>query len=175
MPDTDVLHPLEGPKKDSLTAQSEELTGCLNNIHQMEEDMSFNDLLTQLEMDYETYKKIIQSTFVRPKVFLKRPINECRVNNYNTVLLKCWKVKMLESKYVLDPYSWVSYIVSYIAKGQRGLSNLLQKACEEAKEIVILDSKCGELAICFCQVLMLVLKKLYTYFSNCHFKDVQEM
>ena len=125
----DVLHPLEGPKKDSLTAQSEELTGCLNNIHQMGEDMSFNDLLTQLEMDYETYEKIIQLTLVRPKVILKRSINECRVNNYNTVLLKCWKTNMsLTHTHVCH------IIVAYIAKGQRGLSNLLQQAREEAKE-----------------------------------------
>ena len=133
MPETTVLHPLEGPDKGLLLQQYEELTTSLNDSHEIEKEMPFRDFLTQLGIDYETYIKIIQSTLVRPKVFLKRSVNECRVNNYNSVLLKCWKANM-DIQYVLDPYSYVSYIVSYIAKGQRGLSNLLQEACEEARE-----------------------------------------
>ena len=133
LPETTVLHPLEGPDKGLLLQQYEELTTSLNDSHEIEKEMPFRDFLTQLGIDYETYIKIIQSTLVRPKVFLKRSVNECRVNNYNSVLLKCWKANM-DIQYVLDPYSYVSYIVSYIAKGQRGLSNLLQEACEEARE-----------------------------------------
>ena len=40
----------------------------------------------------------------------------------------------MDIQYVIDPYSCVSYILSYIVEGQRGLSKLLQQACEEAKE-----------------------------------------
>ena len=40
----------------------------------------------------------------------------------------------MDIQYILDAYSCVSYIVSYISKGQRGLSNLLLQACEDAKE-----------------------------------------
>jgi hypothetical protein len=36
-------------------------------------------------------------------------------------------------KYVLDPYSCAVYILSYITKGQRGMSKLLENACKEAK------------------------------------------
>ena len=40
----------------------------------------------------------------------------------------------MDIQYILDPYACVSYIVSYISKGQRGLSNLLYDACNEAKK-----------------------------------------
>ena len=36
-------------------------------------------------------------------------------------------------QYVLDPYACATYILSYITKGQRGMSRLLEKAADEAK------------------------------------------
>lgn len=40
----------------------------------------------------------------------------------------------MDIQFILDPYACVSYIVSYISKGQRGLSNLLSEACKEVKQ-----------------------------------------
>lgn len=39
----------------------------------------------------------------------------------------------MDIQFILDPYACAVYIVSYISKGQRGMSNLLRHACEEAK------------------------------------------
>ncbi|XP_078364558.1 uncharacterized protein LOC144648982 [Oculina patagonica] len=39
----------------------------------------------------------------------------------------------MDMQYVLDPYACATYILSYITKGQRGMSKLLEKASEEAK------------------------------------------
>ena len=39
----------------------------------------------------------------------------------------------MDIQYVLDPYACATYILSYITKGQRGMSKLLEKASEEAK------------------------------------------
>lgn len=38
----------------------------------------------------------------------------------------------MDIQFILDPYACAVYIVSYISKGQRGMSNLLRHACEEA-------------------------------------------
>lgn len=84
-------------------------------------------------MDVALYLKAVRSTLQRPKVFLKRTVMESRINSYNRLLIKSWLANM-DLQYVLDAYSCVSYIVSYISKGQRGLSNLLRDACSEAQE-----------------------------------------
>ena len=47
-------------------------------------------------------------------------------------LLRAWQANM-DIQYVLDPYASATYILSYITKGQRGMSRLLEKASEEAK------------------------------------------
>ena len=39
----------------------------------------------------------------------------------------------MSMQYVLDPYACATYILSYITKGQRGMSRLLEKASEVAK------------------------------------------
>ena len=40
----------------------------------------------------------------------------------------------MDVQYVLDVYACAMYIVSYISKAQKGMSELLHKAVEEAKE-----------------------------------------
>ena len=39
----------------------------------------------------------------------------------------------MDIQFVLDVYACAMYIVSYISKAQRGISDLLRTACEEAK------------------------------------------
>ena len=94
-------------------------------------DLTFEQFLIQLEMNLEDYLLAIRSSIQRPKVFFKRSVSDVRINNYNTVLITCWEANMD----ILDPFACVSYIVSYISKGQRGLSNLLQDACTEVREM----------------------------------------
>ena len=38
----------------------------------------------------------------------------------------------MDLKFVLDPYACAIYILSYITKGQRGMSKLLETASQEA-------------------------------------------
>ena len=40
----------------------------------------------------------------------------------------------MDVEFILDVYACAMYIVSYISKAQKGMSELLQKACAEAKE-----------------------------------------
>ena len=40
----------------------------------------------------------------------------------------------MDVQFILDVYACAMYIVSYISKAQKGMSELLRKACAEAKE-----------------------------------------
>lgn len=50
---------------------------------------SFEEFLQEIDMSLETYLHCIQSTLTVSKVFLKRSLEETRINNYNKTLLKC--------------------------------------------------------------------------------------
>ena len=83
-------------------------------------------------MNEKDYILCIRSLFNSSKVFLKRSPKEIRVNLYNKDILRAWKAN-IDIQYVLDPYECAMYIVSYISKPQRGMSNLLYAASKEAR------------------------------------------
>ena len=94
---------------------------------------TFGNLLQKLEMSKETYILAIRSSLKSSKVYLKREMSEIRINSYNEVLLRAWEAS-IDVQFILDGYACAAYIVSYISKSQRGMSNLLHDACEEARK-----------------------------------------
>ena len=66
-------------------------------------------------------------------MFLKRNPNKLRINNYNPFFLSAWRANM-DIQYVLDVYACAVYIVNYISKGQKGMSELLHQACSETRK-----------------------------------------
>ena len=73
------------------------------------EKLSFEAFLQELEATEEDYICAVRSTLQSKKVFLKRDVDEIRVNSYNEVLLNCWKANM-DLQFVLDPYACAMYI-----------------------------------------------------------------
>ena len=56
--------------------------------------ITLNDVLQDLNITYEDYILAIRSQLKSPRVFLKRSLAECRINNYNTILMKNWQANM---------------------------------------------------------------------------------
>ena len=105
----------------------------LNSIN-VDETMTFAEFLEKLNLSEQQYiKAIIRLSLKRNTLLLKRSPCEIRINCYNPLLLNAWQANM-DIQFVLDPYTCAVYILLYITKGQRGMSKLLRKACEEAKE-----------------------------------------
>ena len=97
------------------------------------EDISFDELLTNISITEQNYYLAIRSSLHSPTIFLKRNPTELRVNNYNTACLSARGANM-DIQFVLDVYACAMYIVSCISKAQKGMSQLLQRACDEARE-----------------------------------------
>lgn len=95
-------------------------------------DLTFEQYLTVLNVEIETYIHAFRSSLKQDRVFLKRSPKDSRVNAYNAILLESWQAN-LDIQFVLDPYACATYIVSYISNGQWGMSNLLRHAREEAQ------------------------------------------
>ena len=95
--------------------------------------MTFVEFLEKLDLSEQRYIKALRLSLKHSTLLLKRSPSEIRINCYNPHLLKAWQAKM-DIQFVLDPYACAVCILSYITKGQRGMSKLLRKACEEAKE-----------------------------------------
>ena len=129
---TMILEPLDSDVKKYKKlyfAMQEKMNNLKNGF-----DGSFQDFLNNvLELSLEDYIKCIRSSLRGPRVFLKRKPSDIRVNAYNSALLQAWAAN-IDIQIVLDPYACAMYIVSYISKSQRGMSDLLNRAAKEARE-----------------------------------------
>ncbi|XP_061196745.1 uncharacterized protein LOC133205019 [Saccostrea echinata] len=135
MSETTILKPLEEKDFENNPEVQKNYTRIcefLNNVN-LGELMTFETFLQNLEMSEEVYIMAIRSSLKSPKVFLKRQVPEIRVNSYNEMLLKSWEAN-IDVQFILDSYACAAYIVSYLSKSQRGMSNLLHEACEEARK-----------------------------------------
>ena len=133
MPCTTVLCPLE--EKDFLAdAKKDYQRVCtfLDSAENKEKNLTFDEFLCKVDMNLEKYILAVRSSINQQKIFLQRNPNESRINVYNCILLQSWQAN-IDIQFILDAYACAAYIVSYVSKGQRGMSNLLHRACEEAK------------------------------------------
>ena len=97
-------------------------------------NISFDQLLLDLNVIEESYLLSVRSSLNAPTVFLKRNPNELRINNYNPACLNARRAN-IDIQYVLDVYACAVYIVNYISKAQKGMSGLLRQACAETRKL----------------------------------------
>ena len=76
-------------------------------------NISFGQLLLDLNVIEESYLLAVRSS-----------LKVLRINNYNPACLNAWRANM-DIQYVLDVYACAVYIVNYISKAQKGMSELL--------------------------------------------------
>ena len=135
MKSTSILYPLDDMSYTDIQKHKDNWRNITKNLNDMKEceDMTLDQLLVSLNITEQKYILAIRSSLNSPTIFLKREPNELRVNNYNSACLCAWRANM-DIQFVLDVYACAMYIVSYISKAQKGMSQLLQRACDEARE-----------------------------------------
>ena len=132
LPRTMLLYPLE-EDVDKYKKKNTDLLKAMNE-YKDNVDMTFEEFLENIaKMDFDDYIKCIRSSLKAPKVFLKRKTKDMRINLFNEGILLAWKAN-LDIQIVLEPYGCASYIVGYISKSQRGMSEQLDAAAKEARK-----------------------------------------
>ena len=132
---TVILQPLicEHAEKQEHRQRLNRIKNMLSQLKTAEEEMTWSEFLQGIDMTYDEYIQAIRYSLKADTVFIKRSPSEIRVNNYNIDCLKAWRAN-IDIQYILDVYGCASYVCSYVAKSSRGMSDLLQKACKEAKQ-----------------------------------------
>jgi len=135
MPRTMILEPLAANtfnenEKDLVKKNYNKINKLLDNL-KYNDKMNFEEFLIKLGFTEQQYIMAVRYSLKRDTLLLKRSPSEMRIDSYNSDLLKAWQTNM-DIQYILDPCACAVYILSYITKGQRGMSKLLRKASEEA-------------------------------------------
>ena len=132
---TIILEPLssQGFTAEEISAHKRAWKTIYASLNELDssEPVTVQEFLSQLKISEQDYLLAVRSSIKSPTVFLKRTYAETRVNYYNDSMLQAWRAN-IDIQYVLDVYACATYVASYLTKSQRGMSELLRKATEEA-------------------------------------------
>ena len=131
---TQILEPLDDREDIDAAALHKQFTRIMKTSNKLPEDvLSFDDWLKHHEVDEERYILMVRSSIEHRKLFLKRRPQDTRINAYMKELLGVWRANH-DVQFVLNPFHCVSYICDYMVKSQKGISQLMQAANEEAHD-----------------------------------------
>lgn len=97
------------------------------------ENISASDLLLKAGLTQQQFQECFSAITKRNTIVLNRKPSEIYTNQYNKDLLKAWNANM-DIQFILDAFSCVVYIISYISKAEREIGILLQQTKNEAFE-----------------------------------------
>ena len=97
-------------------------------------DMTGDDVLHYLHTDKsECYNYLSVASGVDYEIHLKRPSNSCFINNHNPIVLYVWQANM-DIQPVFDHHKCVTYLCSYMSKGETHCSEAIRVAAKEARK-----------------------------------------
>ncbi|XP_070184330.1 uncharacterized protein [Littorina saxatilis] len=134
MSKTMMLRPLTQSEAKDNSGITENLRTIKRELSQLKlgENISFEEFLARVGIDENQYILALRSDLDSTKIFLQREPSATRMNSRNDILAQVWMANT-DVQFVLDEYACGMYIVTYISKSQRGMSDLLKHADDEAK------------------------------------------
>ena len=96
------------------------------------EGISMDDMLQKAGVQPQQYQHLVKLMRSGKQVVLQRQPSERWINQYNPMILQTWRANM-DLQYIMEPYSCIMYITSYMMKSERAMSELLKKVAEESR------------------------------------------
>ena len=121
-PPTDVDEDQEKERRDIFKRINEEL----------EKDMtcSLKNLLQRCSISEDKYHSLLEILPSGTNIILKREPQDVNTNNYNPKISSLWGANM-DLQFVVNPYSAVTYILSYVMKAEKGMSDIIKRVASE--------------------------------------------
>ncbi|XP_060756276.1 uncharacterized protein LOC132867382 [Neoarius graeffei] len=94
---------------------------------------SLTELLDRCGLTRKQYRKLFDRAANSNVVVLKRHPNDCWVNQYNPDLLRAWNANM-DIQYVVDDYSCIMYMMSYVSKPEHEMTQFLKNVIKDVKQ-----------------------------------------
>ena len=128
----------QGPRENQAAVKklAKERLSKLSELLSIDENtnMTITEVVTAAGFnDYDSFLEALSLLSCKASIVMARGPKDVWVNNYNPNLLKAWNAN-LDIQYVLDPYSCIMYILSYISKSEHELGELLRTAQRELWE-----------------------------------------
>ncbi len=130
---------ISGKPDEDITKKVKEATSVLQEVMKVVicfPDMPLELALNMAKVSYDDYLDALAVSCNAHRVVLKREPKDCFVNPYNPDILLNWEAN-IDVQYVLDAYSCIMYLVSYVLKDEKSLSDMLRRVSKENKNETI--------------------------------------
>jgi len=94
------------------------------------ENITFEQLLSKAKVSTEVYLHGLRICSSGNCVVMQRKPWESWINTYNPDIIRVWQANM-DLQYILDPYTCVMYIASYMLKSEKSMGELLKQVSKE--------------------------------------------
>ncbi len=94
---------------------------------------NLSDLLTKCNLSMDDYCVYAEALSTSNVILLKRDPKEAWVNGYNPDLLRAWNANM-DIQFVLDSFSCIMYMLSYISKPEHEMNDFLKTVIKGVRE-----------------------------------------
>jgi len=138
---------------------------------EFEEFDSLDGFLLHHRIDNDDYYlDILRAGITRLKIFVKRSIAQRWINNFNP-----WVAKILRSncdiQFILEEYSCATYVVEYVNKTNRGMSNLQRELIKLRDEYPDKDSILTEVGLKMLNAVEISSQEAAWYLLNLHMNE----
>ena len=94
--------------------------------------MTLDNILKDLKMDIEMYTNALRISQKGQHIILKCDVKDIFINACNRDILALWQGNT-DLQYVVDEYSTVMYVCSYMMKGEKALGETLKRVANECR------------------------------------------
>ena len=115
----------------------EENRHILRLVHENIEKNSsatIEEILEKEHLSEERYLECLKvSSYHGTSIIIKRNVSDMLTNNYNMDCISVWKANM-DLQFCAEAYACIMYILSYVMKSERGMSETLKQVAKEFKD-----------------------------------------
>ena len=121
-------------RKTLLTKVKTVIKETLNPSKKETYNRTIEDILHSLDItEKDYYETLSTAAGTDYELHLKCPPNSCFINNYNPSVLKAWQANM-DLQPLFNQHKCVTYLCSYMSKGETQCSEAIRTASLEAKK-----------------------------------------
>ncbi|KAE8739093.1 hypothetical protein FOCC_FOCC015416 [Frankliniella occidentalis] len=96
-------------------------------------NMTHDQFLNNIEVTEKMYIMAIRNTLKKSQLFIKRSPKNIFISPYSTKIIQLMRSNV-NVQFVLDAFGAATYIIDYINKSSRGMSNLMREVLKEVRE-----------------------------------------
>ncbi|KAK3921374.1 ATP-dependent DNA helicase [Frankliniella fusca] len=135
MKNTKILEPLSEDlsrnEKNYYNKLLEKIRSTLNSEEVM--SMDFDEFLKTIDLEEKEYIQVLRSSLKNPQIFIRRDPKDILISPFSPKLISLMRSNQ-NIQFVLDAFGAACYVIDYINKTDKGMSNLMRDILQEVRE-----------------------------------------